>query len=195
MNLMATKSLAEAATSLEMSAIFSRYLYLHNFDPSLKPFHNLDYLHQLPEMHLVVVTALALAFPAAVNAGSVIAYFCSSGPFGRAQSVSIHVYYNNKDDGCENLSTFDARTGVTTPLFAYKKFCGDNGFCANVEVFGKEGYHIILDGKDVALGAPDHHQEGYNAITTDVFCEDMKKFDRLYLSTSSWFHVPKTKCK
>lgn len=146
-------------------------------------------------MQFTTLTALALALATTANTGSVIAYFCSSGPFSRSPSVSIHVYYNNQNDGCENLSAFDAGTGVISPLFGFKKFCGGNGFCADVDIFGKAGLHIMLDGRDVALGEADHHHEGYNEETTEVFCEDMKGFDQLYLSTSTWFDVTKTNCK
>ena len=45
--------------------------------------------------------------------------------------------------------------GVTSPLFGFREFCGDDCFCANVDFFGNRGLHIPLDEKDVALGKAD----------------------------------------
>jgi hypothetical protein len=107
-------------------------------------------------MRFIVLPTLVLASSTVADAGWVVLYYCSFfDNTGRGSAVSSRVHYNNANDGCKDLSSFDAESGIIFPLLVYKHFCGDDGFCANIDAFGKAGLHISLDGRDVALGAPD----------------------------------------
>jgi hypothetical protein len=146
-------------------------------------------------MHFTNLATLALALTPVANAGSVVAHFCSSGQLSRSRLNSMLVFYDNKADGCENLSTFVAKTGVITPFLGLKKFCNKNGFCGNMEVFGKSGLHVSLDGKEVALGSPDKYVDDFSKEMAGFVCRLMGIYDDPYLSVSTWDHAPKTKCR
>jgi hypothetical protein len=78
-------------------------------------------------------------------------------------------------------------------MLAFKEFCGDDGFCANVDIWGEAGWHISLDGIDVALGDATTSHDYYGETAARV-CEKMN-FDNGKLTVMTWENTPKTKCK
>lgn len=148
-------------------------------------------------MYLIILPALALALPGVANAGSVRMYTCSNtksaGKAGSVSAMAIRVHYNNHGDGCDDLFAFDAETGVIPPLLGWKTFCGDDGFCANIDLFPSPGLHISLDGKEVALGEAVTNNES-TGKGARIICNRMG-IDNPKLSVSTWDNAPKTKCK
>lgn len=117
----------------------------------------------------------SLAFLAPVlqlaSAGQAISYSCStegevttSGAAGQLQAERVVYSYDASDCPDSLTRTWDAFSGLQSPLQGLEEFCGgedgsgveySDDFCANTDLFTTSGVglHIILDGYDVALGA------------------------------------------
>lgn len=102
------------------------------------------------------------------SAGQAISYLCStdgkatSSGAAAGQLMAQRVVYSYDAADCPDslTRTWDAFTGLRSPLEGLVEFCGgedgsgveySDDFCGNVDLFGTTGLHIVLDGHNVAL--------------------------------------------
>jgi hypothetical protein len=60
---------------------------------------------------LFLRTLVGLSSVSMVLGGQVISYMCESGK-GSQSDMALRVHYNNAQDGCSGLNSYDGKTGV-----------------------------------------------------------------------------------
>lgn len=100
---------------------------------------------------------LALGLIASTSASLVELRTCTSGNNARTGTasgqISMHVIYKTTPPNCKKEVTYEAKSGTRSALLGFRKFKGDNGFTADVDLFPKAGMHIQVGKDDKALGA------------------------------------------
>jgi hypothetical protein len=104
---------------------------------------------------------LASALVTSTDAASVSLTTSSEGdsPFaqgGRVANIGLFVQWIGVPTGCQKKVTYNARTGKTIPLLAYREFDGDHDFHGNLDIISwQPGLKVGYGSKEIKLGPAD----------------------------------------
>lgn len=130
-------------------------------------------------MHLLQTLALpSLTFITTTSAAYAFFFTCAEGnnPYvqmGSTASIGQTAQWVGVPKGCKKQVTYTARSGIESPLLAFREFDGPNDFHGNVNFFSSNpGAKIRQGSKEIVLGKPDEDRK-LNADEKRYVCTDV----------------------